>query len=381
MSVSVQDTSPAGDAKASPAEVTSPDSHGMSSPPPYPVVSTPPSWFPPQCVYDPLIPAHDYVDDQYPLRSGVLFSSVPRGPLKPAYLPAAPDGSKTFFYCITVGVKVGIVTDASLAAEFTNGVSGGFKKKRHSHSAPSNISTRTLLPAKSISASGGSLAATATMSMRTSDPPPHSEDDVIWLLTDSEDERPSSLRTSNKPHQPSLPPAITTKQDAAKDDLAEDTLAAAFAGLAVSSPSRLYAVNQGGTTRITSHWSDAGYSQQQSNAHVSRVSPKKRPTKKRAGAYVVFVDFRDACEAQILHQTGSIYQGYRTRTMADAAYDYASKHGLVHPTSGPRTIYSSRRVQAPVPDVWSAQTPLSAGVRRNAWYAIFAGTRPGLYNN
>ncbi|KAF8995610.1 hypothetical protein BDZ89DRAFT_1149522 [Hymenopellis radicata] len=135
MSVSVQDTSPAGDAKASPAEVTSPDSHGMSSPPPYPVVSTPPSWFPPQCVYDPLIPAHDYVDDQYPLRSGVLFSSVPCGPLKPAYLPAAPDGSKTFFYCITVGVKVGIVTDASLAAEFTNGVSGGFKKKRHSHSA------------------------------------------------------------------------------------------------------------------------------------------------------------------------------------------------------------------------------------------------------
>ncbi|KAF9004180.1 hypothetical protein BDZ89DRAFT_1145738 [Hymenopellis radicata] len=226
------------------------------------------------------------------------------------------------------------------------------------------------------------------MSMRTSDPPPHSEDDVIWLLTDSEDERPSSLRTSNKPHQPSLPPAITTKQDAAKDDLAEDTLAAAFAGLAVSSPSRLYAVNQGGTTRITSHWSDAGYSQQQSNAHVSRVSPKKRPTKKRAGAYVVFVGTIpgvyatwDACEAQILHQTGSIYQGYRTRTMADAAYDYASKHGLVHPTSGPRTIYSSRRVQAPVPDVWSAQTPLSAGVRRNAWYAIFAGTRPGLYNN
>ncbi|KAF8999737.1 hypothetical protein BDZ89DRAFT_1147538 [Hymenopellis radicata] len=204
------------------------------------------------------------------------------------------------------------------------------------------------------------------MSMRTSDPPPHSEDDVIWLLTDSEDERPSSLRTSNKPHQPSLPPAITTKQDAAKDDLAEDTLAAAFAGLAVSSPSRLYAVNQGGTTRITSHWSDAGYSQQQSNAHVSRVSPKKRPTKKRAGAYVVFVGTIpgvyatwDACEAQILHQTGSIYQGYRTRTMADAAYDYASKHGLVHPTSGPRTIYSSRRVQAPVPDVWSARHRLA----------------------
>ncbi|KAF8994311.1 hypothetical protein BDZ89DRAFT_1150133 [Hymenopellis radicata] len=132
---SVQDTSSAGDAKASPAEVTSPGIDGMISPPPYPAAPAPPAWFPAQCVYDPLIAQDAYVEDDYPLRSGVLYQSVPRGPLKPAYLPAAPDGSKTFFYCITVGIKVGIVTDASLAAEYTNGVSGGFKKKRHSHSA------------------------------------------------------------------------------------------------------------------------------------------------------------------------------------------------------------------------------------------------------
>ncbi|KAF9000334.1 hypothetical protein BDZ89DRAFT_1147319 [Hymenopellis radicata] len=105
-----------------------------SAPPPYPVSAVPAS-FPANTVYDPLIDLDAYVDATYPRRSGILFSKVPSGPLKPAYLPANADGSKTFFYCVTVGLKVGIVTDASIAAEYTNGVSSAFKKKCHSHSA------------------------------------------------------------------------------------------------------------------------------------------------------------------------------------------------------------------------------------------------------
>ncbi|KAF9001834.1 hypothetical protein BDZ89DRAFT_1146589 [Hymenopellis radicata] len=159
---SVQDTSSAGDAKASPAEVTSPGigslRHDISAP--YPAAPAPPAWFPAQCVYDPLIAQDAYVEDDYPLRSGVLYQSVPRGPLKPAYLPAAPDGSKTFFYCITVGIKVGIVTDASLAAEYTTVSPEASRRRGTVIPPPFNTSMRTLLPARSQLANGASLAAT-----------------------------------------------------------------------------------------------------------------------------------------------------------------------------------------------------------------------------
>ncbi|KAF9017040.1 hypothetical protein BDZ89DRAFT_1141023 [Hymenopellis radicata] len=124
------------DAVASAAATSANGASGddYTAPPPY-LVSGVPASFPPNTVYDPLIPIEAYVDAAYPRRSGILFSKVPSGPLKPAYLAANADGSKTFFYCITVGLKVGIVTDASIASEYTNGVSSAFKKKCHSHSA------------------------------------------------------------------------------------------------------------------------------------------------------------------------------------------------------------------------------------------------------
>lgn len=87
-------------------------------PPPYPI-SNPtatkaivPAGFPSGYVYDALIAVDDYVSDSHKLRTGILYKKVPSGPLSAAYIPVNLDGTKVFFYCILVGLKVGIVTDA-----------------------------------------------------------------------------------------------------------------------------------------------------------------------------------------------------------------------------------------------------------------------------
>ena len=64
-------------------------------------------------VYDARIPAGDYVDNAEPLRVGVMFESVPTGPLHPALIRKRTTG-KTHFYCVLRGLKVGIITDASV---------------------------------------------------------------------------------------------------------------------------------------------------------------------------------------------------------------------------------------------------------------------------
>ncbi|KAF9001835.1 hypothetical protein BDZ89DRAFT_1146590 [Hymenopellis radicata] len=192
---------------------------------------------------------------------------------------------------------------------------------------------------------------------------PDIDDDLIVLFTDSEDERASSPSISDKPPQSTSSTLVSAPHDNDNDDLT-----AAFAALSVAS--------------------DAGYAQKQLKSQLQLISPKKCPNKKRALTYVVFVGkipgvyaTWDTCEEQIAQETCAIYQGYRSRAIADAAYDHASKRRLVHPTSAPRQSYSSRRVEAPVPVLWTAPTPLSAGLRRQAWYTIFSGTQPGIYNN
>lgn len=86
-----------------------------SSPPPYrrpAATATPPSWFPVDCVYDPHLEQQAYACNDDTPRTGVSYAQVPGSPLSAAFLPKHVDGSKTFFYSITVGQRVGIVTDA-----------------------------------------------------------------------------------------------------------------------------------------------------------------------------------------------------------------------------------------------------------------------------
>ncbi|KAF8994310.1 hypothetical protein BDZ89DRAFT_1150132 [Hymenopellis radicata] len=113
---------------------------------------------------------------------------------------------------------------------------------------------------------------------------PDIDDGLIVLFTDSEDERASSPSISDKPPQSTSSTLVSAPHDNDNDDLT-----AAFAALSVASPSRIYAVHEDGTTRVTPHWSDAGYAQKQLKSQVQLISPKKRPNKKRALAYVVFV--------------------------------------------------------------------------------------------
>ncbi|KAF9002591.1 hypothetical protein BDZ89DRAFT_1146421 [Hymenopellis radicata] len=98
----------------------------------------PPSYaepsFPDGCVPDAHIPLSDYVDNSHALRSGVLFSDVPPRPLRPAFLPKR-ENTRTYFYCVTRGLKVGIVTDPADAMAQTTGVSKAMNLKLSSHSA------------------------------------------------------------------------------------------------------------------------------------------------------------------------------------------------------------------------------------------------------
>ncbi len=77
----------------------------------------PPSYteplFPDGFVPNAHIPLSGYVNDSHALRSGMLFSVVRTAPLRPAFLPKRKN-TCTYFYCVTKGLKVGIVTDPSV---------------------------------------------------------------------------------------------------------------------------------------------------------------------------------------------------------------------------------------------------------------------------
>ncbi|KAF8987300.1 hypothetical protein BDZ89DRAFT_1152658 [Hymenopellis radicata] len=108
-----------------------PPSYSPASPP---AQILPSPSFPEGCVYDPRLSRDQYVDDSYTLRSGVLFDTLPSGPLSPAILPKRTTG-KTYFYCVTRGLKVGVVTDVTEAVAQTAGVSHAMNFKLSSHSA------------------------------------------------------------------------------------------------------------------------------------------------------------------------------------------------------------------------------------------------------
>ncbi|KAF9006909.1 hypothetical protein BDZ89DRAFT_1144584 [Hymenopellis radicata] len=105
-------------------------STAAEAPPPYPRPRIP-DGFPVDCIYDSLIPVEEYAGTEVRFRVGVLFTEVQTQSLRPAYIPSNIDGSKVYFYPVTIGLKVGILTDANEASTLTGGVTGGFFKKCH----------------------------------------------------------------------------------------------------------------------------------------------------------------------------------------------------------------------------------------------------------
>ncbi|KAF9007696.1 hypothetical protein BDZ89DRAFT_1144469 [Hymenopellis radicata] len=98
-----------------------------AAPPTYAAALTPDGY-----VYDRAIHATEYVPADFQLRTGRLFNHVPSGPLAPTLISANSDGTKTHFYCILVGLQVGVITDANEASACVQGVTGGFHLKKHS---------------------------------------------------------------------------------------------------------------------------------------------------------------------------------------------------------------------------------------------------------
>ncbi|KAF9012287.1 hypothetical protein BDZ89DRAFT_1142889 [Hymenopellis radicata] len=117
---------------APPHGVGQPESSNGVNPPVY--TAPRPDNFPAGCVYDALIPFDQYVATDHPLRTGIVFPTVPSGPLRPALIPQT-GRSKTKFYCVTRGLKVGIITDPTEATAYTTGVSDSLSVKYGSHSA------------------------------------------------------------------------------------------------------------------------------------------------------------------------------------------------------------------------------------------------------
>lgn len=81
---------------------------------------------------------------------------------------------------------------------------------------------------------------------------------------------------------------------------------------------------------------------------------------------------RDDCEAVTTGFSGAIFQGYRTRGDAQAAFDYANAHGWTRSQSGVKRPF-------PNPGNVALLGHLRVGAISDRWYVVTIGVVPGVY--
>ncbi|KAF9018841.1 hypothetical protein BDZ89DRAFT_1044260 [Hymenopellis radicata] len=291
-----------------------------------------------------------YVDDSHSLRSGVLFDAVPSGPLLPSYLRQRGN-TRTYFYCVTRGLKVGIVTDLTDAMAQISGVSNAMNLKVSTHSAALQYFNDELAK--------GNVK--------------------ICQLR-----RPHTSRVLTEPSSLSTPPIANTAHAAAPPISDLDNITLALSALDIANPDdrTVYSVAGSGAT---THWSEASVHQQR-GAQVVNLSPRKK-TRSKAAAWVVFIGeipgvytSWSSAEQQISGAKCSLYQSYRTLKAARAVYAYAQQNNWIHLSSA-LAVRHFQRVPLDKPRLVEHldENPTASDVSGPRWYVVYAGIQPGVY--
>lgn len=95
---------------------------------------------------------------------------------------------------------------------------------------------------------------------------------------------------------------------------------------------------------------------------------------------------RPDTDRQVKNQSGSVYVGYRTVLQADQAFAYAESRLWVASTRSrdplvlPKPAHRISK-DPPTTHAFSLGTPLSIGSCSPAWYVVYVGVRPGVYDN
>ncbi|KAF8892747.1 hypothetical protein CPB85DRAFT_1257650 [Mucidula mucida] len=341
------------------ARASSPASGAQLDSGPAPPSYTEPS-FPNGFVPDAHIPLSGYVDDSHALRSGVLFSVVPTAPLRPAFLPKHKN-TCTYFYCVTKGLKVGIVTDLADAMAQTNGVSNAMNLKLSSHSAALEYFNEELAK--------GNVKICRPRRPRPTQQP---RSPVLIVLTDSSGDEDHTIAASAPVGlSPTLLASPTRSDNALPPSHDQDDIAEALASLDLGTPD---------TTL-----SEASAHQQQ-GAHVLTLSPRKK-SRRKAQVFVVFIGrvpgvYRTwpETESQVSGETCSLYLSYLTLEFARAAYAYAQAREWVHTSAAmaPRAFQRVTLLHPPLLEHLESN-PTAAGVAAARWYVVYAGIQPGIY--
>ncbi|KAF8877473.1 hypothetical protein CPB85DRAFT_1443592 [Mucidula mucida] len=338
---------------------------------PAPPSYTEPS-FPDGFVPNAHIPLSGYVDDSHALRSGVLFSVVPTAPLRPAFLPKR-ENTRTYFYCVTKGLKVGIVTDPADAMAQTNGISNAMNLKLSSHSAALEYFNEELAK--------GNIKICCPRRPRPTQQP---RSPVLIVLTDlSGDEDHTIAASAPVGSSPTSSASPTRSDNALPPSHDQDDIAEALASLDLGTPdTTLYAISGSGTT---TDWSEASAHQQQ-GAHVLTLSPRKK-SRRRAQVFVVFIGRVPGVyctwpetKSQVSGETCSLYLSYLTLEFAQAAYAYAQAREWVHTSAAmaPRAFQRVTLLHPPLLEHLESN-PTAAGVAAARWYVVYAGIQPGIY--
>ncbi|KAJ7679524.1 hypothetical protein DFH06DRAFT_1316423 [Mycena polygramma] len=156
-------------------------------------------------------------------------------------------------------------------------------------------------------------------------------------------------------------------------------------------PPVLYAQITPATTVIAESWADAAdETQGLPGASPHRLTPKRKPRKK-SGAYAVFCGiatgyFPDwsTVHPLVIGVPNSVYQGYRTEDIAQAAYEYAYERGWTRVITKTRvdlpTTLGPYLTHLPTPSAVADVNPLH-GDSDGRWYVVYKGISPGVYGS
>ncbi|KAJ7834678.1 hypothetical protein B0H13DRAFT_2369765 [Mycena leptocephala] len=182
---------------------------------------------------------------------------------------------------------------------------------------------------------------------------------------------------------PQPPPAYTTTSAAAS----------------VALPGALYAYSTPQQTGFTPSWSEAAAATQGvPGASARSLIPRTRAPPKRVGrkgGYAVFCGLATGAFEHWLTEAGplvlgvsnSIYKGYSTLALAQAAYQYALAQGWTRTLTRQRasfTVLSTVQLRGPLPTpnwLFDSLTPLHGDALEGRWYVVYRGVTPGVYQS
>ncbi|KAJ7829905.1 hypothetical protein B0H13DRAFT_2372254 [Mycena leptocephala] len=214
--------------------------------------------------------------------------------------------------------------------------------------------------------------------MPTPSPPPAYADDL-----DAVARQLANLSFDNSPAPGPNPASVTSPQPPP-----------AYSSAAGSVTAPLYAYVTLQQTGVTSSWSEASaLTQGISGTSPYRLSSRSRAPRRSFGGYAVFCGLETGAFKHWLSETGplvigvsnSVYQGYATFALAQAAYEYAHSRGWTR-VFVPAVPTTAAPLSGPLPVadwLFDSPNPLhGGGVRGNGrWYVVYRGITPGVYQS